>query len=70
MPSSNQLIVKQFLFTSLSDFHAFLVKMRLLQGIYRNYRRLYATNASAKLNTLQENIKYFKNIYGKLNKTL
>lgn len=37
--------------------------MRLLQLILS---RNYVTNASVKLNTLQENIKYFKNIYSEI----
>lgn len=40
--------------------------MRLLQSVFLFSRRSYASNASVKLNTLQENIKYFKNIYGEL----
>lgn len=40
-------------------------KMRLLHVLLLPCRRTFATNASVKLNTLQENIKYFKNIYGK-----
>lgn len=38
--------------------------MKLLQVCLLQSRRSFVTNASVKLNTLQENIKYFKNIYG------